>query len=57
MDMVPLLRGRGTAVPDGVSGTLAVDSSFSMRISGSGALVRVARPAASGTASTLAQSP
>jgi hypothetical protein len=57
MDMVPLLRGRGTAVPDGVSGTLVVDSAFSMRISGSGAPVRVRRPAASGTVSTLAQSP
>ncbi|MDX6646726.1 MAG: hypothetical protein QOK40_2453 [Miltoncostaeaceae bacterium] len=57
MDMVPLLRGRGTAVPDGVSGTLVLDSAFSTRVSGGGAVVRVRRPKASGTVSALAQLP
>jgi hypothetical protein len=55
MDMVPLLRARGTVVPDGVSGLLVVDSTFSMHLTGVGAGIRVRRPPATGTVSTLAQ--
>jgi hypothetical protein len=55
MDMVPLLRARGTVVPDGVSGLLLVSSTFSMRLGGVGTGIRVRRPAAAGTVSTLAQ--
>jgi len=55
MDMVPLLRARGTAVPDGVAGTIVVTSAFSMRLAGG--VVHVNRPRAAGTVSTLVQSP